>query len=282
MPTMKRYRQAGLLGMAAIALSLSIPVTATSEETPLGAGELFPAEISTVGMDRLTGAPVVLLRALDSGRIIPIWIGVNEAQAIALSLHGIEPRRPLTHDLMAALVRAAGTEIKEIAVHDLRDDTFFGAVHMKRDDAIMKIDSRPSDALALALRLDVPILIAGKVINEARDFQFVPPEEADQVVRIFGMTAVYPSERQRAEFGIDEARGVLISEISEYAARGDLQVGDLIIKVDDTEVRTPAELLNLTGGLAPGTEITLTYLRDGEENVTVIEVPQERTSSTPI
>ena len=279
-PTMKRYRQAGLIGATAIALFLSIPMTAMSEDTPLDDAKLFAAEISTIGMDRLTGAPVVLLRAVDSGRIIPIWIGVAEAQAIALALHGIEPRRPMTHDLMAALVRAGGTEIEEIAVHDLRDDTYFGAVHLKRGEDIMRIDSRPSDALALALRLDVPIRVAGKVINQARDFQFVPPEEADQVVRVFGMTAVYASAKRRADFDVGDRDGVFISEISESASPSDLQVGDLIITVNETRVRTPAEFLNAAGRHSPGTEVTLTYIRRGEVRTTVIEVPRDRTSTS--
>ncbi len=279
-PTMRRYRQAGVIGATALTLFFGIPFTAISDDSRLDDAALFPAEISTIGMDRLTGAPVVLLRAVDSGRIIPIWIGVAEAQAIALAMHGIEPRRPMTHDLMAALVRAGGTEIEEIAVHDLRDDTYFGAVHMKRGEDIMRIDSRPSDALALALRLDVPIRVAGKVINEARDFQFVPPEEADQVVRVFGMTAVYASAQRRAQFDIGDRDGVFISEISEYASRGDLQVGDLITMVNETPVGTPAEFLNAAGRHSPGTEVTMTYIRRGEERTTAIEVPRERTSTS--
>ena len=281
---MKRYRPAFLIGLASILLLYALLREAPANQNEFDPEELYAAEISTVGMDQFTGAPVVLVRAIDSGRVVPIWIGINEAQAIARALHGIEPPRPMTHDLMAALMRAGGNEIEQIAVHDIREGTYYGAIHLKRgtEEQVMKIDSRPSDALALALRLETPIRLAGKVIEEARDFQFVPPEESEQVVRVLGMTAVYPSEERRQQFDLGDREGVLVSDVTGVAAEKGIEAGDLIVKVGDNPVRSPAELLNLTGELRPGSEVRLTYVRNGEEKEVILKVPAEEESLVPI
>ncbi len=281
---MKRYRPAALLGLASILLLYALLRDAPANQNDFDPEELYAAEISTVGMDQITGAPVVLVRAIESGRVVPIWIGISEAQAIARALHGIEPPRPMTHDLMAALMRAGGNEIEQIAVYDIREGTYYGAIHLKRGEEgeIMKIDSRPSDALALALRLDTPIRLAGKVIDEARDFQFVPPEESEQVVRVLGMTAVYPSEERREQFNLGDRDGILVSDVTGVAAEKGIQAGDLIVKVGETPVRTPAELLNLTGELRPGTEVAITYVRNDEENTATLRVPDKEEDVVPI
>lgn len=279
---MKPFHKTGLLSLAGLIFLSGMPREAPADENTLEADRLYPAEISTIGMDRLTGAPVVLVRAIESGRVVPIWIGISEAQAIARALHGIEPQRPMTHDLMAALVRAGGSEIEEIAVHDIRDGTYYGAVHLVQGDGVMRIDSRPSDALALALRLDIPIRLAGKVIDEARDFQFIPPEESEQVVRVFGLTAVFPTEEHRNEFDLQDHEGALISDVSGVGAEGGLEVGDLITEVNGNPVRNPVELLNLTENLRPGTEVEITFRRDGEEQSVTLVVPEDEQDLVPI
>ncbi len=281
---MKRYRQAGLLALASVLLLYALLNGGNEEESRLDPDTLYAAEIATVGMDQYTGAPVVLVRAIDSGRVVPIWIGFNEAQAIARALHGIEPTRPMTHDLMAALMRAGGNEIEQIAVYDIREGTYYGAVHLKRggEGDVMRIDSRPSDALALAIRLDSPIRLAGKVIDQARDFQFVPPDESEQVVRMFGMTLLHPTEERRERFGLGDHDGVMISDVSEVAAEEGLKVGDLITHVDGTPVRSPLELLDLTGNLRPGAEVEVTYRRGDEEKKVTLVVPRDDESIVPI
>ncbi len=279
---MKSYQWASILGLASILLTYGMVRQAPAEENALEEDTLYAAEISTVGMDRLTGAPIVLVRAIESGRIVPIWIGINEAQAIARALHGVEPQRPMTHDLMAALIRAGRTEVDQVTVDDIRDGTYFGAVHIVRDGTPMKIDSRPSDALALALRIEVPIRLAGKVIEEAQDFQFIPPEAHEQVVRVFGLTGVYPTAEQREEFDLGEAEGALISDVSGLGEESGFEVGDLITAVDDTQVRNPAELLHLTADLRPGTEVNITFRRAGREESVTVRVPDEERSLVPI
>ena len=127
-------------------------------------GESVAVELSTVGLDGRTGTPIVVLRDPESGSVLTIWVGVMEAQAIALALYGVVTPRPMTHDLMASLIAELRAEVDEVIVTDLRNNTYFGMVRLKvaGERKIRDVDSRPSDALALAVRTGAPIRVARK------------------------------------------------------------------------------------------------------------------------
>jgi uncharacterized protein len=122
-----------------------------------------------------SGAYALILREVGGLRRIPIIIGGFEAQAIALEMEGIKPPRPLTHDLLKTVVEALGGSVSEVAIHELRDGTFFASIKLSDDQ---EIDSRPSDAIAVAIRFGVPIYIAESVMNEAG---FVPEEGEEEL-----------------------------------------------------------------------------------------------------
>jgi len=122
-----------------------------------------------------SGAYALILREVGGLRRIPIIIGGFEAQAIALEMEGIKPPRPLTHDLLKTVVEALGGSVSEVAIHELRDGTFFANIKLSDDQ---EIDSRPSDAIAVAIRFGVPIYIAESVMNEAG---FVPEEGEEEL-----------------------------------------------------------------------------------------------------
>ena len=157
-----------------------------------GGTDSVPVELSTIGVDGRTGTPIVVLRDPQSGSVLPIWIGPAEAQAIALVLHGVVPPRPMTHDLMASLIAELRAEVEEVVVTDLRNNTYFGMVRLRvaGEKKIREVDSRPSDALALALRTGAPIRVARKVLAAAPEFDFIAPEGPNQVVQALGMTVV--------------------------------------------------------------------------------------------
>ncbi|MBA4388504.1 MAG: hypothetical protein C0404_11020 [Verrucomicrobia bacterium] len=110
---------------------------------------------------------VVLLKGVEDKRSLPIFIGAAEAQAIAIHLNGVEIPRPLTHDLMKSVLDCLECRLMRVEVCDLREGTFFGKLVLDRDGTLVDIDSRPSDAIALALRFSAPILVAKKVMDEA-------------------------------------------------------------------------------------------------------------------
>ena len=120
-----------------------------------------------VSFDLVGKQPIVLLRAAEGPMYLPIWIGHPEAAAILMRLQGQEPPRPLTHDLALSLVESLGAEVDRITVTELRDGTFYARITLVRDGTEIEVDSRPSDAIALAIRADAPIFAADDVIEES-------------------------------------------------------------------------------------------------------------------
>ncbi len=119
-------------------------------------------------MDPVTNMPIVVLKDLTSDVVLPIWVGVYEANAIALEIEKVTTPRPMTHDLIKNLLVGLDTHVHKVVVNELRDDTFFAVIWMEREGKIISLDSRPSDALALALRLDCPIFVEEDVLKTSR------------------------------------------------------------------------------------------------------------------
>ncbi len=119
-------------------------------------------------MDPVTNMPIVILKDVSSNTILPIWVGVYEANAIALEIEKVTTPRPMTHDLIKGLLRGLSAGVQKVVVNDLRDDTFYAVIWLERDGEIISIDSRPSDALAVALRLDCPIYVEDSVLKSSK------------------------------------------------------------------------------------------------------------------
>ncbi len=130
--------------------------------------DMILMEVKGLMMDPSSSVPIVILRSEEHSRILPIWIGIFEANAIALKLEGIEPPRPMTHDLLVNLLGDINCTIARVAINDLVDNTFFAQIFLKVDSRELIVDSRPSDAIALALRAEVPIYVAEMVLEKAR------------------------------------------------------------------------------------------------------------------
>src|SRR6202166_5233071 len=109
-------------------------------------------------MDPVTNMPIVVLKDIGGSTILPIWVGIYEANAIALEIEKVSTPRPMTHDLIKTLLVGLDAGIQKVVVNELKDDTFFAVIWVQRNGGLISVDSRPSDALALALRLDFPLL----------------------------------------------------------------------------------------------------------------------------
>jgi hypothetical protein len=129
-------------------------------------------KVSGLTIDPLTNTPIVILKDLEGKRAVPIWIGLFEASAIATELEKISFSRPMTHDLMRDLLKILEAKVKRIEIIDLRNNTFFACIHLQRNGDTVIVDSRPSDAIALALRVNCPIFIDEKVIEKSRNIDF--------------------------------------------------------------------------------------------------------------
>ena len=118
-------------------------------------------------MDPVTNSPIVILKDLGGSSVLPIWVGMYEANAIALEIEKVSTPRPMTHDLMKSLLLGLNTSLRKVVVSELKDDTFYAVLWLDRDGEMISVDSRPSDALALALRLDCPIFVEDAVLKSS-------------------------------------------------------------------------------------------------------------------
>ena len=127
-------------------------------------------KIRALMMDPNSGTPIIILKDVNSETMLPIWVGAYEANAIALEIEKIAPPRPMTHDLLRNLIVELGLTVDRVVVTSLRDNTFYAVIEMTSEDGeAMRLDSRPSDAIALALRADCPIFVDAEVIQASRN-----------------------------------------------------------------------------------------------------------------
>jgi len=133
---------------------------------------LIKMKVAGLTIDPLTNTPIVILKDAEEKKAIPIWIGLFEASAIATELEKITFSRPMTHDLINDILKIINIEIIKIEIHDLRNNTFFANIHLLKEGKSLVVDSRPSDAIAIALRAGAPIFVDEKVIEKSRNVDF--------------------------------------------------------------------------------------------------------------
>lgn len=150
-------------------------------ETPTE--NLVTMQIQGLIVDPVTEAPIVVLRQDDAPRFLPIWIGHSEAKAIAMTLEGVEAPRPMTHDLVAQILTGLDAELLRIEIHSLVSSTFYARLVLSRNGEVIELDARPSDAMAVALRADAPILVAESVLEQAKAQPIAETESEDERIK---------------------------------------------------------------------------------------------------
>lgn len=137
--------------------------------------------ISGLTVDPITNSPIVILKETEGDQTLPIWIGLLEATAIASELEGIKFSRPMTHDLLRSIMEMVEVEVLRIEVCDLKDNTYYALIHFRQGEKEMSIDARPSDAIALSLRVKAPIFVSQKVINNSSQIELrAEPEDKSE------------------------------------------------------------------------------------------------------
>lgn len=227
---------------------------------------LVPMELDTVGINPLAGTPVVLLREPKSGDILPIAVGLLEAQSILRALQGIEEQRPQTHDLFGDVLSATGARLERVIVDELRDNTYMGALEFRipGQEAPLLLDSRPSDGLALAARSpDVTILVAPEILASINGQENQKPNE--QVVTALGVTVVGATRELREALALPSADGVLVSGVSGRAAILGLKVGSLILRVNGDAPKSPMDFLEKIQATPRGELAEIRYWQNDQE-----------------
>jgi hypothetical protein len=133
---------------------------------------MLEMKVKGLTLDPLTNMPIVILKDTDEKKVLPIWVGIFEANAIALEMEQVSTPRPMTHDLLKNIIEGFQAQVARIVVNDLKDNTFYAVITINLNGSEVLIDARPSDAIALALRVNAPIFVAEKVIEEAKSIEF--------------------------------------------------------------------------------------------------------------
>ena len=214
--------------------------------------------MSRVAVDPTSRSPVVLLEDKTHHVALPIWIGPAEAHAIASRLEGVESPRPLTHDLMKAVFERVGIGLQRVVIRELRDNTYYASIVLLWDGEEMEIDSRPSDAIALAMRFGQPIFVSRTLLEGETALDLRGVSGAAQSVG--GVTVQGLSDEMADYFALPSGQGVVVSDVSAGAV-GALRRGDVILEVDGNPVHTPSEFRDLLS--ARSGRADLAVQRDG-------------------
>ena len=239
-------------------------VTACQATSRAREEEHVQVEVQSVGFDQTLNTPVVLLQNKDKSKAIPIWVGMPEAQAIYLQLEGRALPRPMTHDLMKNILEQVGVEFEKVVVNELRESTYYAHIHLVQKGKSLEIDSRPSDAIALALRFHRPIYVAKNLFESARPAEVASAAGVVTSATISGVTVQNLTTELAAHFQLPENSGVLVASTNVGGGGETLQRGDVITGVDGEAVHDIEEFRQKLGK-GSGTVVTLQVQRDGKE-----------------
>jgi hypothetical protein len=221
-------------------------------------------EVLGVSFDRLSNSPVVILQNKEKTKAIPIWVGAFEAQAIYLEMQGKPPPRPMTHDLMKNILEKVGVEFEKVVVSELKGNTYYAQIHLASSGKPLEIDSRPSDAIALALRFQRPIFVARGLFEAAIPTEVQKTQAEPESAKVAGVTVQNLTAELAAYFQLQEASGVLVADSNGDTREDHLQRGDVIVAVEEEVVHDVAEFREKVSK-EKGSPLMLRVLRDGQE-----------------
>lgn len=238
--------------------------------------DVFLVEVQSVLLDPRAGSPVLLLVNKETRKVLPVWVGQNEAKSIAMELEGMSAPRPLTHDLLKRVLDLLDARLERVVITDLREDTYFAVLVLRSGKKRWEVDSRPSDAVALALRCRSPIYVS-RVLQEKgafvdlSDSPFAPPVE-----QTYGFSAQDLSPEVARYFGLPSSQGVLITDVDSEsrAARAGLRRGDILVKVEREPVTDLEGLRDSLSKLRTRKGVRLEVSRGGTSVLIKLEGPE--------
>lgn len=257
---------------AILLLSVGLAFGAHARDLSVDEDELVQVEIATLGVAG-HGAPVVLLREPDAREVIPVIIGPAEAESIMRAMREIETPRPMTHDLFGNVFEALDARLVRVIVDDLVDNTFLGILELEVEgrDEVVRIDTRPSDGMALAIRSGATIHVTPTVMEAAQHIDYEGLE--DQVVTALGITVGLVTDDLRTALDLPDETGVLVTGVTGPAAEAGMEPGALIVAVNDEAPEAPMDYLELVRDTPEDTDAVIRYWQAGE--TLELEVPTD-------
>ena len=250
---MRRYWKIGL----AAALLISLVLVAISKETP---PPFIEMEVKGVRLDAVGQSPVVILADKEGKKALPIWIGLLEANAIDRELKNIATTRPMTHDLLHSILTQVQVKVKEVKIIDLKNQTYYATLSLKLNKGVIEVDARPSDAIILALKSKIPILVAAKILDE----QGIALTQKSAFGERYGIRIQELTPSLASHFNFKSKKGVLVAEVlpDSVSETSGIKAGDIITKVNSKEVGSVQEFEEMFDTAKVGDSLRILLFRD--------------------
>ncbi len=245
------------------------PETTAGEPAPSG----VKVQVTGVGIDRDSGAHYVLLEDNSQSRGLPILIGDNEAEAIMLELHGLKSPRPLTYDLLRSVIAETGNHVDRVEISDLHDEVYLARIFL--DHGRHSIDSRPSDAIALAMGTNAPIYVNDKLLVSSADLA-LGAEHFPKSEHGFGLTVQDLTPELAAYFKVPPKSALLVAEVDGEVKQAGVGPGDLLTKIDGAPVRGLDDFDQQAAMVRNGATVTLTIRRGAIEKSVAVNLRDGR------
>jgi hypothetical protein len=214
------------------------------------------------------------LETVADKKLLPIWIDVPEARAIAIEIEQIKVPRPLTHDLIRNILQGLGATLQRATITDLRNSTYFAILSLAVKGQELQIDCRPSDAIAVALRMKAPIFASTQVLAKSKP---VPsqPTRSEQTQKRLGIQAQDLTTELANLLESQQQKGVLVTEVAlgSSAMKAGLQRGDIITKANEQVISSASDLESFIQSMKPSTQVKLEVIKKGKPTTLVIDLP---------
>jgi bifunctional DNase/RNase len=250
---MRKYWKISL----AVILLVSLVLVAISKETP---PPFIEMEVKGVRLEPIGHNPVVLLADKEGKKALPIWIGLLEGNAIDKELKNITSPRPMTHDLLHSILTQVHVKVKEVKIIDLKDHTYFATLFLKLNKGVIEVDARPSDAIVLALKSKIPILVSTKILDE----QGIALTQKNTFGERYGIRIQELTPALASHFNFKGKKGVLVSEVlpSSKSEVSGIKAGDIVTKINSKEVGSVQEFEEMFDTIMAGDLLRILLFRE--------------------
>jgi uncharacterized protein len=230
--------------------------------------------VKTLFVDPNSQTPVVVLESIADKKTLPIWIDVPEARAIALELEHVSLPRPPTHDLIRSLLQSLGATLQRVTITELRGSTYFATLSLFVKEKAVQIDSRPSDAIAIALRMKAPIFVSTQVLAKSTPLP-AAPARAEAAQKKLGLQAQDLTAELAKLLESPQQKGALVTEVmlGGAAMKAGLQRGDIITKANEQAITSTDDLESALQSARSGAQLKLEVIKKGKPTTVVIDLP---------
>jgi bifunctional DNase/RNase len=230
-------------------------------------------KIKTLMLDPNTQSPVVILESIADKRLLPIWIDIAEARAIALEIEQVKPPRPLTHDLLRNILNRLGATLDRAVITELRNSTYYALLYLRLNGRDLQIDARPSDAMALALKMKAPVFVSSQVFASSKAAP--AGKRMGEAQLKLGVQAQDLTPELAAVFDAGVSSGIIVAMVEEGspAAMAGIQRGDIITKANDSPIKSTSDLEDLIRSTKAPAKIKLEIMKRGRPITVQLDLP---------